>query len=235
MQITNNKIEELAHEYRDILAKKEAAAGSLSQVRGRIAELEEAEITGNGDPKALAAAKKERGDLKDTVAAADRVLNRLKSQISGAIAVELENQAKSLPALEKKVAELRRAAAREVGQALAVLQFLQSPAGVFGPAELVALNVGPLAGRKSEPQYYQEVMAELEKTAAAVTEDLPENLVQLGEFRELSTKIRFLTAWQEPVPQTARTPAEWEPGKIRRILDRQAHLDNLTAQVVATK
>ena len=233
MDFSNPKIEELCQQYDSALEKRESLEEDLSRVNVEVCELEEQEITGTGDPETLAAAQKNQTELRRKVEAADRVLERLQQELSIAFGEELALQAANLPSLRLKMGDLRLAAARELGKALAVLQFLQNPEGVFGPDEVVAVVLGPLRGRKSEPGYYPEVIAAVETSAVAEKARIGEEFPDLVDFRELTRKLRFLESWPFPPAEMAKTPAAWAAGeRIAAIRNREQFLQVLVSKAI---
>jgi hypothetical protein len=232
MIFANEKITVLAQDYAAWEKIKEIQEARRKALSGQIFELQEAELTGQPDPVALAGVRAELQEVGEKIEAATRRLERVDKELAGVLAAAVGERAKDLPGLKAEADRRRLAAAQALGAALAVLRFYQGPKGVFGPDELIAATVGPLAGRKSEPGYYPEVLAALEAAAgqeeARLREEYPEG------FRELTGQIRFLEAWAGPPAQTAKTPAEWKPSQtISAIQNREAHLRNLVAATIA--
>jgi hypothetical protein len=233
MDFVNPTVEKLRRRYWGMKAKEKDLKAARDGLENKIKEMTRASLDQGGDRAARDTARRELQDLEASLAAANDELAKIAGQVTAALSLEIDRQSRDPDPLQEEIDARRRAAARLLGRSLALIRFLQQPQGVFAPDELLQIKVGHLAGKKSEPFYYSEVLAALEAGVAEAAPDLPKDYPEFTQFKKLTKKLRFLRAWAGPPPSTASTLAEWSPSQVAGIANKPEHLKLLVRQALA--
>jgi hypothetical protein len=231
--IFSGEISKVAGQVVKLIHRRDALLDEIEALKSQLGEaLAVAELDGEApDPAVLEGLEATIDRKTQAFRALGTRLPELRKALSGLVSEQLDRQAapEQITRLNAEMASRRRAAAHELGRAVAILEFFQDIGSIFGPQEVLLLGISE-AFEKNSP--HRDLVAEALAAGRGLEQErLAQAFPDVRQFAELRQRAEFLKSWgRQPRPPVS-SPAEWQPGE--RPLDKTAHLGRLVGEILA--